>query len=199
MQTGLIQQYENSGPYNFYKELYRGNLVRQFYAKKGSKTDERALLASQNDLKNYRLGRKYKNKFRKGDIDAFAGMIETKTQLRTKDIKLIKNLITPHRKIILHLNDSQFTLTNENMDSYIEEALRNLYYKEYVITGADVSDGIVEEMKRGVGSGYIEVLEEPRKKRRNKNAKLFNFINTTDIDLTRYQIIKDESEKELLD
>jgi len=198
MQTGLIQQYENSGPYNFYKELYRGNLVRQFYAKKGSKTDERALLASQNDLKNYRLGRKYKNKFRKGDIDAFAGMIETKTQLRTKDIKLIKNLITPHRKIILHLNDSQFTLTNENMDSYLEEALRNLYYKESVLVGADVSDGIVEEIKKGVGSGYIEVLEEPRKKRRNKNAKLFNFINTTDIDLTRYQIIKDESEKEFV-
>jgi hypothetical protein len=198
MQTGLIKQYENQGPYNFYKELYRGNLIRQFYTKKGSKTDERALLASDRDLFNYRQGRKYKRKFRKGDNDAFAGLIETKTQLRTKDIKLIRNLISPHQKIILHLNDSQFTLTNENMDSYLEEALRNLYYKEYVLTGADVSDGIVEEMKRGISSGYLEILESPRKKRRNKNAKLFNFINTTDIDLTRYQIIKDESQKEFV-
>lgn len=198
MQTGLIKQYENSGPYNFYKELYRNNLVRQFYTKKGSNTDIISQLAADKDLYNYKQGRKYKRKFRKGDIDAFAGMIETKTELRTKDINIIRNLISPHKKIILHLNDSQFTLTKENMDEYLEESLRNLHYNESVIVGANGSDLIFAEIQKGVKTAKIEILERPKKERKNKNAKLFNFINTTDIDLTRYQIIKDETEKEYL-
>jgi hypothetical protein len=198
MQSGLIQQYENSGPYNFYKELYRGNLVRQFYTKKGSKIDITSKLASEKNLSMYKTGRKFKNKFRKGDLTALEGMIKNKVELKTKDINIIRNQISPHQNIILHLNNNQFTLTTENMDKYLEEALRNLYYKEYVLSGDDVSDGIITEMKRGVSTGYLEILERPKKERKNKNAKLFNFINTTDIDLTRYQIIKNESQKDIV-
>ena len=58
MQSGLIQQYENSGPYNFYKELYRGKTIREYYTKKGSAVDIRSQLASQENYNNYRMGRK---------------------------------------------------------------------------------------------------------------------------------------------
>jgi hypothetical protein len=88
------------------------------------------------------------------------------------------------------------SLTQMNMDKYIEKALRNLYYTDYIIKGG--SADIQEEVKKGVTSGSIQVLTRPKKERKNKNGKLFNYINTTDIDLTRYQIIQNEDQKEII-
>jgi hypothetical protein len=60
------------------------------------------------------------------------------------------------------------------MDKYLEKALRNLYVTDYIVKGA--SADIQQEIKKGVTSGKIEVLARPKKERKNKNGKLFNWI-----------------------
>jgi hypothetical protein len=196
MQNGLIKQYENSGPYNFYKELYNNQIIRSFYVKKGSKADLVADAAAENDYQNYRSGRTARRKFRLGDLSAFGDMIKYKNKFRKKEIDVIRNLISPHQNVTITINNHTMSLTNINMDKYLEKALRNLYVTDYIVKGA--SADIQQEIKRGVKSGKIEVVARPKKERKNKNGKLFNWLNTTDIDLTKYQIIQNETQKEII-
>jgi hypothetical protein len=197
MQSGLIQQYENSGPYNFYKELFRGQTVRQYYTKKGSAVDIRSQIAAQENYNNYRQGRKAKRRFNNGDISAFSDMIKYKVQFRKKQINVIRGLIDPHQNLVMNINDHSMSITKNNMDKFMEKTLRNLYYTDYVIKGG--SADIQGEISRGVDYGSIELLERPKKKEyKNKNSGMFNYLNTTNIDLTRYQIIQDETQKEFI-
>lgn len=197
METGLVQIYENKGKYNFYREYIDGEKKREFTTLKGSKTDDRLQLVVAKDLKRYKDGKKARRKFLKGDITAFSAMIENQVRLKNRDIKVLQNLITPTENIMLVLNGKRFTLTEKNLKGGVAEALKNLFFSgSYVQEGKEKSDAIEVEIRNGIANGSIEILERPTKKYDNKNAGFFKYLNTTDIDLTRYQIIKNETEKE---
>lgn len=98
-------------------------------------------------------------------------------------------------------SNQYWTLRNENLDDLVN-ALSNNYFEENVL--AYGSDDFGRFMHTGI-SDFKLTKTEPKKittKKRlfkkNKNGHFFRYLNTTDINLERYQIISKESNKDIL-
>jgi hypothetical protein len=196
MQSGLIQVQENQGPYNFYKRYFNNAVVDYYYTRKGSNKDLISQLQVNEDYGKYRTGKSARRRFLKGDLESFSDMISTRTPFRTKDINVLRGLIDSKERLLLNLNDTSFTLTKQNLmkGGKMYKSLKNFTTSYFINSWG--SDKVKQEVIKGITSGSLSRVERPvaKKIRRNRNAGQFKYINTTDIDLTKYQIIKDETE-----
>lgn len=197
MQTGLINTFGNSR-YNYYKQIFNNSVVREFATRVGSNADLQNQLQVEKDYKSYKGGRKARRQFRAGDTDGFAGMIASNIPFRERDFKVLRGLIDSKERLLVNLNDQRFTITHENMKKggKMYNSLKNMYTSYYINNWG--SDKVKQEVIKGIESGSLSRATRPKRARRNKNGGMFKYLNTTDIDLTRYQIIKDESQLEII-
>jgi len=199
MQTGIIKVFGNN-KYNFYKQIYDNVLVGEFYRKVGSNEDLQTQLQAEIDYNNYRGGRNARKNFLKGDLDAFSEMVSYKIPFKNKEFKLLRGLIDTNEQLLLRLNNARFTLTHENLKKggLMYNSLKNMYNIEYVEEFG--SDQVKAQVIKGIKEAEITRTIRPKKNkiRRNKNGRFFKALNTTNIDLTRYQIIKDESQLDII-
>ena len=86
------------------------------------------------------------------------------------------------------------TIKGDNID-LIADVLTKSYFEENDIeTGSDAIDAIIP-----IGFKDIELVTfEAAKKVNNKSGSFFRFLNNTTIDLTPYQIISNEEQKDIL-
>ena len=87
------------------------------------------------------------------------------------------------------------TIKGDNID-LIADVLTKSYFEENDIeTGSDAIDSIIP-----IGFKDIELVTfEASKKVNNKSGSFFRFLNNTTIDLTPYQIISNEEQKDILE
>jgi len=199
MQSGLINVFGNSR-YNYYKQIFNNSVVREFATRVGSNADLLNQLQVEKDYKSYKGGRKLRRQFRAGDTEAFAGMIENNIPFREKDFNVLRGMIDSKERLLISLNDKRFTLTHENLKKggKMYNSLKYMYTSYYLNQFG--SDNVKQEIIKGIESGSLSRAIRPEKKkvRSNRNGRLFQYLNTTDIDLTRYQIIKDETQLEFI-
>jgi hypothetical protein len=197
MQTGLINTFGNNR-YNYYKQIFNNSVVREFATRVGSNADLLNQLQVEKDYKSYKSGRTARRQFRKGDLDGFSGMIENNIPFKTKDFNVLRGLIDSRERLLMSLNDQRFTITHDNIKKggKMYNSLKNMYTSYYINSWG--SDKVKQEVIKGIESGSLERVPRPKKVKRNKNGGMFKYLNTTDIDLTRYQIIKDDSQLEVI-
>ena len=128
----------------------------------------------------------------------FSLMIENNIPFKTKDFNVLRSLIDSKERLLVSLNDQRFTITHDNIKKggKMYNSLKNMYTSYYINNWG--SDKVKQEVIKGIESGSLTRVPRPKKVRRNKNGGQFKYLNTTDIDLTRYQIIKDESQLEII-
>ena len=199
MQTGIIHVFGNSR-YNFYKQIYDNVLVSEFYKKVGSNEDLETQLQVERDYKNYRGGRNARKRFLQGDLDSFSEMVKYQLTFKNKEFKFLRSLIDSKEQLLLRLNNTSFTLTHENLKKggLMYKSLKNMFNITYDDNFG--SDQIKQQVIRGIEEAEItrSIRPEEKKIRRNKNGRFFKYLNTTDIDLTRYQIINNENQLNIL-
>jgi hypothetical protein len=114
--------------------------------------------------------------------------------------KALSKLNTKKQKVVLKLtfNDDEVSyFTYNKYNKYkIFDILKTRYWenKDDVIYTSGGLDHIAIE---GLDSIIVNVVKRG-KKAFNKEAKFFKYINTTDIDLTRYQIIKESDDIDIV-
>ena len=199
MQSGIIKVFGNN-KYNFYKQIYNNSLIDEFYKKVGSNEDLETQMQVERDYKNYKGGRNARKRFLQGDLDSFSEMVEYQLPFRNKEFNFLRGLIDSKEQLLLRLNNARFTLTHENLKKggLMYTSLKNMYNTSYVEEFG--SDQVKRQVIRGIKEAEITRSIRPAKKkiRRNKNGRFFKYLNTTDIDLTRYQIIKNDSQLNIL-
>jgi hypothetical protein len=197
MQTGLIHMYGNS-KFNYYKQIFKNTLVNETITRIGSNADLLNQLQVDKDYKSYKSGRSSRKQFRSGDLEGFAGMITNNIPFREKDFKILRGLIDSRERLLVSLNDARFTLTHDNLkkNGKMYNSLKYMYTSTYI--NKPGSDKFKEQITIGIDSGSLSRAVRPKQNRSNRNGRLFPYLNTTDIDLTRYQIIKYESQLDLI-
>lgn len=102
----------------------------------------------------------------------------------------IDTYFNDYNLLTLHLSDGTtqiLTLTNHWVND-----IKNFFndrFLEYVQQYGYKSDTFFNAVYVGIKSISVDHLEEPEKVLKNKNGKLFKYINKTKLDLTRYQVI----------
>lgn len=199
MQTGIIKVFGNP-KYNFYKQIYNNVLIKEFYRKTGSYEDQLTEMQVNIDYNKYKGNRTARKKFLGGDLNSFSEMFYYKVPFRNKEINFLRNQIDSKERLLLKLNNKHFTITHENLkkDGKIYTALKNMYIAHDRDVGGSDEINIIQV--QGIETAELLKVERPRKKkiRRNRNGHLFPYLNTTDIDLSRYQIIKNENELDII-
>lgn len=148
---------------------------------------------------------KLKRRLKKGDIKAAYSMVRNRYKFNQTDVDNFRKIInrSPDKNIIevkLQDGSTQYLTITDNSWDDIEDMLKNLYDTEYDYeqNGSDVVQKI---MAVGVKSIKLLALDPERFDRQvlnNKAGRFFPFINKTIIDLTRYQIIKDIKDANVL-
>lgn len=143
-----------------------------------------------------------RKKLTNGDVSGAYNMVSAGIKFSKVDTDMFLNIINPlvEQKYVMKftLTDGTIkyaTLKNDNLDDFME-ALQNNYFSELneIEHGSDIIEGIIQ---RGIKAIKL-VKPKPRKKMKGKGSKFFRYLNNTDIDLTRYQIIQNEEQKEIL-
>jgi hypothetical protein len=92
-------------------------------------------------------------------------------------------------------NVRKIPLTVSSME-FLQELITNRYFEQQeAVTGSDTFDSIY---RLGVRKIQAMFFTNNGKKRENKNGAYFNKRNNTDIDLTRYQILRKNDDEEII-
>jgi hypothetical protein len=132
-------------------------------------------------------------------------------RFRSKNLKLTKNEATKFYNKIVSQDKFIGTMVYEDTDGFLET--KNMYIndttRQYLI---DLfQKGFFEESSgEGYGSDLLDTIDltsiqsfniapapKPKKVFKNKNAKFFAYINTTNLDLSEYQIYNQEQANEV--
>jgi hypothetical protein len=154
-----------------------------------------------------------------GDIKGAYGLIEDKTPFSDRDIQNFLSLVQPEaekKKVLkFRLSDGTeryLTLRGDNLSEFAQALAQNYYEEGNVIShGSDIIEEIIrqgienidllESVDNSVGD-FIdteeEIPESAIKELINKAGGFFRYLNKSDVDLTRYQIIRCEEEKDIL-
>ncbi len=143
-----------------------------------------------------------------GSFQAFYRLISSQYQFDSNDFSKVDRLIMSNalgRKILIkvtNMNDEvKFLTYTRNSKDEFKDLLADRYY-EAQLEDITTSDGINTISYAGIKSFEIKYIPRERgnimKKKLNKNGKFFKYINTTDIDLTRYQIVKESDNRGIL-
>jgi len=197
MRTGIIKVFGND-KYNFYKHIYDNVLVEEFYTRTGSEQDLLTQYEVETSYNNYREGRNARRRFLNGNIEAFSDMFQYGMRFHNKEINFLRNMIDGQERLLIRLNNARFTLTHENLRKgcLMYKSLKNLY--NTFGASEQGSDQVRAEVVKGIKRAELIRTDRPKKIKRNKNGRFFQYLNKTDIDLTRYQIIKNENEINIL-
>ena len=136
--------------------------------------------------------KKYRNQLKRGELDGAYNLVRNKIKFTLDDTTNLKNIIfknAPKKIIEIETTDGRHLVRTINNKTWpgIAEFLRQGYWDEEENPfGSDVQSQIITF---GIKSFRIVDLKKP-KKMFKKSGKLFQYINKTEIDLTRYQIIK---------
>ena len=162
---------------------------------------QRMLEADIQDDVNIRqtLNRANRADLARGDFSGAQRMIREHEKFTNEDIQNLKRILLPledqHQVIKVTLNNDTsriLTLSRENLSELIELLKHNYYEVNESEHGSDAVEAI---MRSGIKN--IE-LYKPKKINyfKNKAGAYFKYLNTTDIDLSRYQIINKLSDKQ---
>lgn len=136
-----------------------------------------------------------------GQPRAYEDMIERLLKPKKKDvdnyIELILQYKLPEEKALLRFityddKIKYLTLTEENKElyiSYLNDAFAQIKRETY---GSDAIDNFLLEGFKKINHEYIAVDDKQRNKAENDSGHYFNATNNTDIDLSEYQIFKEE-------
>ena len=129
-----------------------------------------------------------------GDLKAVSGLVDIHYKFKERDIRALNRVLLKDKyKAHIHLNngvDKWVTLTLRGL-SYIKQILTLGYHKENVFKPG--SDILAEISISGIKSMEIEKVK-PGNIMNEKNGKLFKYINVTELNLERYQILSEKSD-----
>jgi hypothetical protein len=146
----------------------------------------------------------YKNLSRRldeGKTDAYEDMIQRNLKPKNKDVKNYINLILqykqPEEKAILKFitldgEIKYMTLTEENKHKYMAYLTDAFEQKKRETYGSDTIDNYIIDGFEKITHEYLAVSDKQKNKADNDSGHYFNATNKTDIDLTQYQIFKEE-------
>ena len=136
-----------------------------------------------------------------GQPRAYEDMIERLLKPKKKDvdnyIELILQYKLPEEKAVLRFitlggSIKYLTLTEENRELYIgylNDAFAQIKRETY---GSDAIDNFLLEGFQKISHEYIAVSDKQKNKAENDSGHYFNATNNTDIDLSEYQIFKED-------
>lgn len=146
--------------------------------------------------------------FYNDSISGFYELVSFRYNFTHNDMKKLDGFLTKYfmgYKILFEFtleDDSELTLTwTQNSKEEIKELFIRRYFEENV-------DEIYKSnsIRHALQIGFKQVIirrqvktKPPKGKLFKKDGKFFKYINTTDIDLTRYQIIREDDDRGLLD
>ena len=186
-----------------YKNLlndYRQKQFKKIDTSGSSKKIRKELKAiNDNNLKYKLIG----ELFNSDRLSTISDLVKNKVNMETDTAARIKQILLPltRKKYFIKfkaVGDNEFshvfTIRNENLNFLTKMLSKRYWVEKDRSSGSDELDLIYA---KGISEVEFEKAESG-KKLFKKNAKFFKYLNTTDIDLTRYQIIKGENEKEIL-
>jgi hypothetical protein len=157
-----------------------------------------------------------------GDIRGAYGLVEDRQPFKDSDITAFTGLLQQEaekkkvmRFVLSDGTEKYLTLRGDNLADFAEALTKNYYESGNVISHG--SDAIEEVIRAGIDSMELletvqtptdqgafledteeEISQEAIKELINKAGGFFRYLNTSDIDLTKYQIISCEEEKDIL-
>ena len=156
--------------------------------------------------------------FKKGDFNALRSLIRKGFNFERQEFKYIRDILYKfsNKYYLVYFKSraknsnwsKAFNLSNKEYTDQISKLLLHKYWEDKIMsTGSDGIDDIIvsglydikfKKLKIPVGSGLKQNLFKNKEKRIEKNGKFFKYINTTNIDLERYQILKKDSKIEIV-
>ena len=157
-------------------------------------------------IKYNKIIREYRKDLRNGVLLSFYKLQYLQYQFLDIDLIYLNRLIekikidNPRSKIMLEVtdnnNDKKYLTYSENSKKQIFDLLKLRYFEEHeenIFSSAAIQEITI------IGIKMIKIfLTKPNKKLFNKNGKYFDYINKSDIDLTRYQIINENDNLNIL-
>jgi hypothetical protein len=132
------------------------------------------------------------------DLEAVSTLVELSYKFRSKDIRKIKKILTKEKKkVLLKINLSNNGERYFTMNKTGISAIGDILSKEYwnVIDDVIGSDTMADVVSSNIVLGVsFEILKPPKKMFKNKDGGLFKHVNTSKIDLERYQIMGEDSD-----
>ena len=153
-------------------------------------------------LKTENAVEKTRRILRDGDVEGAYELVRMRINFSNDDVKHFKKAVRmmtkgdkkPLLRVVTTNSKPQYIPLVDNSWGDIATLLKSRYWTKDIET-----KGYVTKYKlMGLKSIKI-VFFEYTKKYNNKDGKFFRYINTTDIDLTRYQIIRESDDRSILD
>lgn len=143
---------------------------------------------------------------RNNDINGAYYLINRKIEFTNNDIELFSKIILnkfdkPVIKITNNADQTKyFTLKPKSLNTFLD-VFKTFYFEDRTQKYVG-SDGIDVHIYRGIKD--VKIYDAANKQNikkvfKNKSGNFFKYLNKSDIDLTRYQIIKDETEKDIIE
>lgn len=183
-----------------YHEKYK---MKEIIKKRMAKKDEEEFKRNKRIKKNIK-------KLEEGNIDAVLNLSKDQYNFTPDDLNNIKKLVNEGKwfvKIKITPDDpfeadyfKYVALTNKSWNS-IKLLLTN-YTESEAVGGGTGSDAINEIITSDISEVSISRLERPKNifnlsKRGQKNGRFFPYVNKSNIDMTRYQIIDNKDQLDL--
>jgi hypothetical protein len=163
------------------------------------------------EMKNFEILRA-RQKLRLGDITGLNELIKLETPLNDDDVNNLRNIINKisNDKVTftLYLKDGRienYTMRDENLNSMINILKEGFFEENEIIQGSDVIDQAIQtgikriEINKAIEDPQINLMNRrTQNKIKQDNFSFFRYINKTNIDLTRYQIINNETQTDIL-
>lgn len=149
----------------------------------------------ENEIKKWELRRDLKE----GDLKAVSGLVNLRYRFKSSEIKQLEKKLKEEKYVAeITTNTGKVkwvTLTNKGL-MYLTDVLERGYEEVDLVEYG--SDSLMEIAVDGIKKLNIKKLDTPKKIFKNKNGKLFKYINKTNINLERYQILNEESNNEIV-
>jgi hypothetical protein len=153
--------------------------------------------------KKHTVQLKARTQLKRGNIEGAKTLVKHGIKFSENDTERLLTILTPlvEEKYVVKMTLSDgfvrhYTLVNQNLNEFVD-ALQKNYFEENNNAGHG-SDTVQDAIATGIVSIDF-VKPEVEKDFKNKSGRFFRYLNKTDIDLTRYQIIQSELQKNLLE
>jgi hypothetical protein len=168
-------------------------LERQVVQEKARRAEaERLQRAEQRRLREARI-----DQFKNDPVNTFNRYARTPHNFTDEELNAMFSSFDGHYIISMKSDRGKeiiITLTPNNLQKLKEVIKTKLYSTEYAETYA--SDSLLEIVDEPIREMEIEKLQNKRSTEVHKNSAFFNYLNQTDIDLTRFQIYNKDNKED---